>query len=315
VPHQHSNYNHHLLLDEKIPDWTDVKLWRPKPTVAERTPIWLSTALFYESVPENPSFHVVSPCFAIAKVWKKGDTVYVNIEKEKKCDVGDCDTGVPFSFKDTPNYCYADEEYIWGEDLSKGDMLTRGDVPSEVPYIGGAIGCTIACAAATHGAWQQCLRTCSYAAIGVLTVNTIAETYRYEGSSWKRQDTGWGYWNYEKAGDVCDILDIMASFGSPSKAESLTRWQQVKSQFSRDDLCYFLLIVGGNSLAWPIKTPFGMIWRKGADLSETCIQESSSSCAWLNKCFSDNDCPLYNPTDPTNPKQICDLNTNLCINV
>ena len=53
------------LLDEKVPDSIEVKLWRPNPSVgagelglAERTPAGLNTILFSTSVTENPRFGI-----------------------------------------------------------------------------------------------------------------------------------------------------------------------------------------------------------------------------------------------------------------
>lgn len=285
-------------LDEKVPTGTEVRLWRPKPSVAARTPIFMSTALFYATVPENPRFYVVSPCFAVAKIWKSGkdDKIYVKIDKADKCNVTECPSGV-----DTPNYCYADEEYIWGsEPFSMGNMLTAGDVPSQYPYIGGALGCAAAMTIATHGNFFTALRICSYSAIGVLTANTIGATAAYRDvPSWKRQETGWGYWNFQKAGDICNILDIMASIGAwkggPINVKG-ANWQpssqpgmlsklggKIKSNLGAGDLCYAMLAIGDTSLAWPIKTMFPEIWRKGAGLTETCMQDTAPECAWLNR--------------------------------
>jgi len=290
------------LLDEKIPQGTEVRLWRPKPSLADRTPIWMSTALFYATVPENPRFHVVSPCFATAKIWKSGKDgkIYVNIDKTNKCDVTGCHI-------DTPNYCYADEEYIWGQDLGKGDMITTGDAPSAALYVGGAAGCAAVMTVATEGNFWTALKTCSYSFIGLLSVHATTATIAYRDvPSWKRQETGWGYWNYQKANDICNILDIMASIGTWQAGKGtikLTETQpgawwtksvetpgtlaklggKIKSNLGIGDLCYAMLAVGDTSLSWPIKTMFPEIWRKGAGLNETCMQNTAPECAWLNK--------------------------------
>lgn len=292
-----------FLLDENIT--SQVKLWRPKPGLNARTPTWISTSMFYASVAENPRFHVISPCFASAKIWKSGrdGNIYVNIDKSNKCNVTSCPTGI-----DTPNYCYADEEYIWGQDaFSKGNMITTGDAPSTEMYVGGAIACTIAIGSVTHDYWSA-LKTCSYISMGILTGHTVGASQVYRDvPSWKRQETGWGYWNYQKAGDICDILDIMASVGSwrsnvakkqlmqelpqstlagqplNSVAAKPSFLSKLKKNIGAGDLCYFLLTVGDTSLAWPIKTAFPEIWRKGAGLNETCMQETAAECAWVNK--------------------------------
>jgi len=282
-----------FLLDEKIPKGTEVKIWRPKPDIGVRTPSWISTALFYASAPENPRFHVISPCFATAKIWKSGTDgkIYVNIDKANKCDVSSCPSGI-----DTPNYCYADEDYIWGEPaLSRGNMITTGDAPSASIYVGGTLGCAAALSVATQGNFWASLKTCSYISIGVLTAHTIGATQAYRDvTSWKRQETGWGYWNYQKANDVCNVLDIMASIGSWQVGKTLGVTQlselskpstvsKIKGWIGPGDLCYFLLIVGDTSLSWPVKTAFPEVWRKGAGLNETCMQDTAAECAWLNK--------------------------------
>ena len=292
-----------FLLDEEVPIGTKVKLWRPKPGLNVRTPTWISTSLFYATVTENPRFHLVSPCFAVAKVWKSGvdGSIYVDIDKGGKCNVTGCPSGI-----DTPNYCYADEDYMWGESaFDRGNMITTGDAPSASIYVGGALGCAAVMTIATHGNFWSSLKTCSYISIGILTVHTIGATIPYRDvQSWKRQETGWGYWNYQKAGDVCDILDLMASLGgwqAGKGAVKLTETQpgawwtksapgtlsklggKLKSNLGMGDLCFFLLVVGDTSLSWPIKTTFPEIWRKGAGLNSTCMEESTAECVWLEK--------------------------------
>jgi hypothetical protein len=277
------------LLDRRVPQSISVRLWRPKPDLLSRKPIWISTSFFYAGVPENPRFHIAGPCFAMAKVWKNGDTVYVKIDKTKKCDVGDCPSGI-----DTPNYCYADEEYIWGENLGP-----EGDNPPEYIYFAGFGACTAACTVALQGAgWKACLKGCAYATIGALFAHSLLETQRYGGiSSWKRQEVGWGYWNYQKAGDICDILDTIASFGG-GKVKTLSRsrflrgikkiWDskpvtRVGKVFGPGDVCFGLVLMGDLSLSWPIKTPLGSLLSKGTPLNEACMQQSAAKCAWVEK--------------------------------
>jgi hypothetical protein len=324
------------LLDRNVPDWIQVKLWRPKPTIGDRTPFGLQTWQFYNSVPENPRFHVISPCFGIAKIWKKGDTVYVNIDKVKKCDVSGCEqpkvaipTGevsftIPYvnynvniplniptplglSNIDTPNYCYASEEYIWGEDLSKGNLVTTGDVPSEITHMTVFGICVAGLTIATQGNIRAALKACSIGAKGALLVEAGVATEVYRNlPSWQRQETGWGYWNYQKATDLCDLFDLIENFGSFNVKKGLkANWLQsfakevggnkyikaVSSHFGPSDFCFAILMIGDTSLSWPIKTPVGEVWRKLSVLNENCMKTTASSCAWLNKCLVDNDCP------------------------
>ncbi len=293
------------LLDRAVPEDIEVKLWRPKPNTLARTPIYLSTAMFYFSVPEHPRFHLISPCYGIAKIWKKDNTVYVNIEKTKKCDVGD-----PYCDSNTPNYCYADEELIWGENAyNKGNMITTGDAPSEWLYLGGFAACSIACSAFSLAAGAQgCLKGCGYAAIGSLFAHTTAATVAYQGSSWTRQRTGWGYWNYQKAGDICDILETATSIGSWKLGKGVTegvsrnrfvrglnkftnnkyvkkvgKWGGEKLGFGIGDICYGLLLIGDTSLSWPIKVPVGQVLAKNTPLTAECMEEASGECAWIEK--------------------------------
>lgn len=319
------------LLDRRVPDSIEVKTWRPKPSMLERTPAGINTVSLYYSVPENPRFHVIGPCFGLAKVWKNGDNVFVSIEKDKKCDVN-CEqeniqlstpssVGVPFtdwniqlpsinlgtvgpSSVDTPNYCYADEEFIWGDDLGKG-----GDQPYAEAYYPGYAACVLICSAATQGTGTKvCLKSCGYAAIGILAVNTLAATQAYRDvPSWKRQETGWGYWNYQKAMDICDTIDFVSSFGSfntptktvegvikPVQTGSLQKVLSTSGKYVQKiskyttigigDICMAMQLIGDTSLAWPIKTPIPEFYKKAAVLDDKCMQESASQCAWLQRC-------------------------------
>lgn len=332
------------LLDRKVPSSISVKLWRPKPDLWSRTPTGINTALFYNSIWENPRFYVASPCFATAKVWKDKtkNTVFISIDKSKKCDVSGCKQPASYTFDlsvksltipyinvqtpsanlgqvtiglnsiDTPNYCNADEQFIWGEDLTKGDFLTRGDVPSEFTYYGTFAGLVIGCAAATWmsggTAWKACLKGAGYATIGILMVNTLGATQAYRDvPSWERQETGWGYWSYQKATDICDNIQMISSFGSfGTKSDfkstkllgklkefnTFSTGKQLKNVvktvggklFGIGDLCYGIQLIGDTSLSWPIKTPVGEIWKKAATLDDKCMQESAAKCVWLERC-------------------------------
>jgi hypothetical protein len=314
------------LLDRKVPSSINVKLWRQNPSIglgefglAERTPAGISTALFSTSVTENPRFYVASPCFAVAKVWKdkSKNTVFISIDKGNKCDVSGCEqpnlgpykipwlSDIPFlgqymniqvglSPIDTPNYCYADEEFIWGED----------DSPSQVGYYSVFAGLTAICTAATWmsggTAFKACLKGAGYATIGILMVNVVAATQAYRDvPSWERQETGWGYWNYLKAEDICDNVEIISSFGSFSsksitafakKHKTITNVVKKVSKVGKvtgtgvDDLCYGIMVIGDTSLSWSIKTPVGEVWKKASTLNDKCMQESAAKCVWLEKC-------------------------------
>jgi hypothetical protein len=337
------------LLDREFPDNVQVKLWRPLPgdtasNIGGRMPIGISTVLLSTSVTRNPTFHVISPCFAVAKIWKSKtgseETVYVSIEKEKKCDVSNCQQpniatpswNIPFiniqvpSFTigitnaDTPNYCYADEKFIWGDT----------DDPNPLTYTGIYGGCILTCLAATYAtggaSLKTCLKACGYVTIGGLMAETALATQAYRDvPSWKRQETGWGYWNYQKAEDICDTIEFISSFGSikspttqvqalpgipgaPAGSAGLmattkvsmggaqkilsTAGQKIQkvskyTTIGASDICYAILLMGDTSLSWPIKTPSIPPWeliKKGAVLDDKCMQESASYCAWLKKC-------------------------------
>lgn len=321
------------LLDRKVPSSINVKLWRQNPSVgagefglAERTPAGINTALFSTSVTENPRFYVASPCFATAKVWKdeSKNTVFVSIDKGSKCDVSGCEqpnlgpykipwlSDIPFlgqymniqvglSPVDTPNYCYADKEFIWGED----------DSPSQLSYYAFFGSCVGFCSIATQGTGiKACLKGCGYATIGILMVNVVTTTQVYRDvPSWERQETGWGYWNYLKAEDICDNVEMISSFGSFGTGGSTFKSKTLLGKFkefskmsitnklkfvgkkavkasgiSLDDLCYGIVVIGDTSLSWPIKTPVGEVWKKAATLNDECMQESAAKCVWLERC-------------------------------
>jgi hypothetical protein len=361
------------LLDRQVNESTTVKLWRPRPYFPDRIPININTVLFYFSVPENPRFHVISPCFATAKVWKdkNTDTVFVDIEKGRKCNVSSCEQpnvtitvpssitmpaiglggiGLPSfnvpipifggmsgtfgpSSEDTPNYCYADEQYIWGADSGTG-----GDNPnifSHMALFGSVTAtCAIATSVATEGigtadAVRKCIKVGEYADVAALFVEAKQATDAFTGPSYKRQETGWGYWNFQKAGDICDLEDMIASIigtynpaktgqettdtiTKVSKLEKLKDWLRTSaksalkpsSHFSIGDICYGLTLMGDTTLAWPIKTTVTGIIGKAATLNEKCMQQSAAQCAWIAKCYADRpDC---------NPGLWCDKGVNEC---
>lgn len=140
--------------------------------------------------------------------------------------------------------------------------------------------------------------------------DVFLETQAYRDvSSWERQDTGWGYWNYQKAADICDNIDLIASiFGSTPKSGGIIENQFFKTSIGSkvwvagskinkfagigvDELCYGIQVMGDTSLSWPIKTPAGEIWRKATVLTESCMKESADKCVWIEKCDGPGDCP------------------------
>ncbi|MFH0929448.1 MAG: hypothetical protein V1818_03775 [Candidatus Aenigmatarchaeota archaeon] len=315
------------LLDRKVPEGIEVKLWRENPDIgvvgSDRTVAGVNTILMSIFPPqENPNFYVVSPCFAIAKVWKEGSEgpVYVEIDKSKKCDVSGCNQ-LTTDNVDTPNYCYASEEFVWGE----------SDEPNQWSYVAAYFGCVFACEGGTIGlGTPECIKTCKYSTIGALLLQATAATQEYRSPSWERQDTGWGYWNYQKAEDVCDLIDMVSSIGggkSFTNAKGLDKLKAAKGLgekwdifkqlgkgdvakfvggqfFNLNDVCYSLLLMGDTSLSWPVKTPAAEVWRKGAILGQDCMQQSAGSCVWLRKCTNAaNDCPIG---------WYCDMDANIC---
>jgi hypothetical protein len=70
---------------------------------------------FEANIPANPNFYLVGPCFSQLKIWKEGNTVFV---EPKICK------NRPSEFKGLPNYCWA----TWGlvnyyVNMEAGSML------------------------------------------------------------------------------------------------------------------------------------------------------------------------------------------------
>jgi hypothetical protein len=76
-----------------------IRVWRP----VDPWKNYVGWTAALKRVPEHPRFYVVSPCFAIAKIWKAQmgpeKTIFVY---PMKVDVGD----------KASNYCYADENLV-----------------------------------------------------------------------------------------------------------------------------------------------------------------------------------------------------------
>jgi len=101
-----------------------VRVWRPVEPVQQYAGI--QAALMH--VPEHPRFYVVSPCFAVAKVWKTvyngQDTIFV---KPDKCTIASNETsGEPLA----SNYCYADTNLVNSYTL----IWATSDLLSFLPY-------------------------------------------------------------------------------------------------------------------------------------------------------------------------------------
>ncbi len=94
---QSSQYESPYFLSESATQY-NVRVWRP----FEEWKKWLGWQAALQHVPEHPRFYVVSPCFAIAKIWKtnvNGDpTIFVK--------------PIKVTMEGRSNYCYADTELI-----------------------------------------------------------------------------------------------------------------------------------------------------------------------------------------------------------
>jgi hypothetical protein len=77
------------------------------------------------------------------------------------------------------------------------------------------------------------------------------------------------------------------------------------------DICYGIQLIGDTSLAWPIKTAAGEMWRKATPLDDKCMQDSASKCVWLQKCD-----PSGTSTDPSIINcpvgYVCDPDERIC---
>jgi len=93
-----SQYESPYFLNESAINY-DVRLWRP----IEPWKQWVGWSAALQHVPPHPTFYVVSPCFAVAKVWKteleSGPTIFVH---PIKVDMNG----------ERSNYCYADSDLI-----------------------------------------------------------------------------------------------------------------------------------------------------------------------------------------------------------
>ena len=264
----------------------DVKLWRPDYSIIDRSPVMMQTIMFQNLPLEDPRFYLVSPCFGFAKVWKHDGTVYVTMEK---CDAGDA-----------ANYCYADRDYIWG----------KGDVPPASTYLGVWVGTFAACklemipaSIVTFGGAEvattaQCMRTASYATMALVSFDSGVEAAKdgkpdYSASTEDRDanlpaDRTWGYWNFYKAADICDLADMIGSFGGSGAAkyaakkgtkEVTTKAAEKVSKWS-GDLCIVPQVLGDASLAWPRVTALTDTFAKNKPMTPELMREYGPTCAF-----------------------------------
>jgi ASC-1-like (ASCH) protein len=92
-----SQYEGPYYLSENATNYT-VRLWRP----VEPWKQWAGWTAAMMHVPSHPRFYVVSPCFAVAKVWK------TNLDGELTVFV----RPVKIDTEGSSNYCYADSNLI-----------------------------------------------------------------------------------------------------------------------------------------------------------------------------------------------------------
>jgi hypothetical protein len=115
------NAEYPIYLNEKA-DPYDVRIYRPVPWWEN----WLGWQAAMMQVPANPRFYVVSPCFAVAKIWKTNynnkPTIFVAIDKRSVEG-------------EASNYCYADEGLI----NTYTTIWALSDVGTAVEFINGFV--------------------------------------------------------------------------------------------------------------------------------------------------------------------------------
>jgi len=225
----------------------DVRLWRPKPAVTQRLPIFLQTGWFYATVDENPKFYTVGPCLAKYHVWKKGGTIYISTEYNSKtgekttCSVLDENGNVTSA----PNYCYADFNYVWGSSFNGQEEQAL--IMDGVPWItlGGVIGDCVA--SIPFGQFQNCLKIELNGAIAVYTIDASLAALS--------KDSDWGYWSYYKTADAIDIFQTAEMFTgdmssiAPRLAKVIRYATILAGPFA--DPSMDVIMAGENALAWP----------------------------------------------------------------
>lgn len=261
-------------LSKDVADAGGVAIWRPKPGWLQRGPIGVQTSLLQIFIPENPSFYTVSPCFAIAKIWKGPDHIYVSMTGDvpdgTKCKVGD----EACAYR---SYCYADNDRIWGPGWESGgnDLL---DVFGE--SWGAYIATLGACTALSEGAGaKECMQPAAKVAQTVAVGNALG----HAATDQPCNDNYWSFWQYTKAGDICDFFGTFLSGTGPSPTKS-EGWQarigsSVKNYFKSPagfmtDVCMVPTMVGYPVSYW---TNIGVV---KVGLNESQIRENQGNCLW-----------------------------------
>jgi len=223
----------------------DVRLWRPKPAVTQRLPIFLQTGWFYATVDENPKFYTVGPCLAKYHVWKKGGTIYISTEynsktgEETTCSVLD-ENGNP---KSAPNYCYADFNYVWGSSFNGQEEQAL--IMDGAPFL--ALGDSIAESLLAGPAFQTYLKVKLWSWIGIYTADATLAAHN--------KDPDWGYWSYYKTADAIDIFQTAEMFTgdmssiAPRLAKVVRYATILAGPFA--DPSMDVIMAGENALAWP----------------------------------------------------------------
>ena len=188
-----------VQLSSDVANAGGVRIWRKNPELADRTPVGVQSTLFAANIPENPTYYTVSPCFAIAKIWKGSDHIYVSMTGDapdgSKCKVGD----EQCAFR---SYCYADNDRIWGKGWESGANNLWGEMAASW----GAYAATWGLCQAVPG--MQGNPVCKVAAtlVGQGIIVGIASNHALGDSSCGDY---WSFFQYEKAGDICDMLSMI----------------------------------------------------------------------------------------------------------
>ncbi|HLC51349.1 MAG TPA: hypothetical protein VJH90_03190 [archaeon] len=176
-------YDHNAQLESPfvLSDATSqyfIRNWRPVNQILAYTPI--QGLLFHP--PEHPRFHVVSPCFAIAKVWKTDyqgvNTTFVSFQK---CDIKN-DKGETTA----SNYCFADESLV----------------NSYLAVWTGSDACTVIQSAIPGGAAWTAVKTVFNVADPCSLIQVAGETtLAWPGQPWKDL-------NYDKAKEAAPTCNL-----------------------------------------------------------------------------------------------------------
>lgn len=269
-----------------------IKIWRPKPSWAERMPIGIQTVWFQTSVPEHPNFYTVSPCLSKYYVWKHGGTIYISAGfdtttgEKTTCPVFDENGNI----KTAPNYCYADYNYVWGSNFQSSEKQL--EIADGAPIAVGVSGIAFCIALQAIPAPHPPLKQCVDIAMWGFTLEYAASASGAALS--KPPDSSWGYWSYYKVSDSIDLfqyLDMLGGFGGFGKnvgkgagevakktMTTATRSQRAASFLKEvfgplSDLSVWVLSLGDTALAWP-----GRVKDINSVLTEQDIYRSQGQC-------------------------------------